>query len=96
MSNNLDSQTSSPVDLVNLGEQIYFADRDRLEKEKLNQFAVIEVETKDIITNEDKLTAIQEAQKKHPGKLFYIVQIGRLRQQGNSEMNEIKKYGWTF
>lgn len=89
-------QTPSPEELVSLGEQVYFTKKDELEKTNFGQFAVIEVDSKEIFVDPDKLTAIQKAKTKYPDKLFYIVQIGNLRQQSTSELNEIKKYGWTF
>lgn len=86
----------SPDELVTLGEQIYFEKKDELVANHLGEWAVIEVETKEIIINADKLTAIQEAKEKFPDKLFYIVQIGNLKPQPDSEINEIRKYGWLF
>ena len=88
--------SSSPEELVSTGERIYFSMKDELEKKYFGQFVVIEVDSKDIIVNSDKLTAIQQAQTKHPNKLFYIVQIGNLKQQSTFELNEIRKYGWSF
>lgn len=97
MNDNSSQNTSpSPEELVSLGEQIYFSKKEKLEKTSLGKFAVIEVDSKDIIINSDKLAAIEEARAKYPNKLFYIVQIGNLKQQSTSELNEIKKYGWTF
>lgn len=89
-------QEISPEQLATLGEEIYFAQKDELEKTNLGQFAVIEVESKEIFVDPDKLVAIQRAQEKYPGKLFYIVQIGNLRQPSTSEVSEVKKYGWTI
>lgn len=86
----------SPEELVSLGEKIYSDNREILERDHFNEYAVIEVESKNISINSDKLTAIQEAQEKNPGKLLYIVQIGRLRQQSNCEVNSMRKYGWAF
>lgn len=90
------SPSSAPDELVSLGEQIYFSKKDELEKEHYGEYAVIEVESRDITINADKLTAIQEAQTKHADKLFYIVQIGNLKQSSSSELNEVYKYGWSF
>ena len=88
--------TISPEELTKAGEQIYFSNEDKLKKEHFGEFAVIEVDSQDIIVNPDKLTAIQQARAKHPGKLFYIVQIGNLKPQTSSEVNEVRKYGWAF
>jgi len=86
----------SPEELASRGERIYFSKKDKLEKKSFGQFAVIEVESKDIFVNPDKLMAIQQAQTQHPNKLFYIVQVGNLKQQSVSELNEVRKYGWSF
>ncbi len=86
----------SPEELTSIGERIYFSKKDELEEKYFGQFVVIEVDSKDIIVNPDKLTAIQQAQAKHPNKLFYIVQIGNLKQQSASELNEVRKHGWSF
>ncbi len=86
----------SPEELVSEGEQVYFEKKDELETDNLGQFAVIEVESKEIFVDKDKLTAIQKAQQKYPNSLFYIVEIGNLKRQSNSEINEIRKYGWSF
>lgn len=86
----------TPQELVSRGEVIYFEKREDLEKSNYGQYAVIDVESGDITVNSDKLTAIQEAQAKHPNDLFYIVQIGNLKEHFGSEMNELHKYGWTL
>lgn len=91
-----DNKPQSPEELLALGEQIYFSKKDELEKNNYGQFAVIEVENKEIFTDSDKLAAIQKAQKKYPNKLFYIVQIGNLKQQSTPEIDEVRKYGWAF
>lgn len=88
------SKTLSPEEILKLGEQIYFDKKEELEKENYGKFVVIDVETKDCIINEDKTTAIQEAEKKYPGKLFFIAQIGNLKTQSN--IDEVKKYGLPF
>lgn len=93
---NTSKRNISPEELASLGEQIYFGKKDELERTNLGQFAVIEVESKEVFVNVDKLVAIQQAQAKYPNKLLYIVQIGNLRQRSNSELNEARKYGWSF
>jgi len=96
MADMTNKMNATPEELVTLGEQIYFDNKDSLEKKHFGEFAVIEVESKDIITDKDKLKAIQQAQKKYPNRLFYIVQIGKLKSQFTSEMNEVRRYGWTI
>ncbi len=90
------SPSFSPEELVTLGEKIYFEKKVELESNNFGQFAVIDVESGEIFVDSDKLTAIQKARKKYPNNLFYIVQIGNLKKQANSELNEVKKYGWSF
>ncbi len=90
-------QDYSPEELVKLGEKIYLDNKESLEKDHKGEFAVIEVDSKEVFINVDKLKAIQDAQAKYPDKLFYIVQIGNYKTStGLSEMNEVRKYGWTF
>jgi hypothetical protein len=89
-------QNIAPEQLSALGEQIYFSKKDELERTSMGQFAVIEVESKEVFVDPDKLTAIQKAQARYPNKLFYIVQIGNLRPTPSSEVNEVKKYGWAI
>ena len=96
MADMTNKMNATPEELVTLGEQIYFENKDSLEKKHFGEFAVIEVESKEIITDRDKLKAIQQAQKKYPNRLFYIVQIGKLKSQFTSEMNEVRRYGWTI
>ena len=93
---NNNKPSPAPNELAALGENIYFNKQNELEKSSLGQFAVIDIDSKEIFIDSDKLTAIQKAQSKYPNKLFYIVQIGNLKQSSNSELNEVKKYGWSF
>lgn len=90
------SPSFPPDELAKLGEKIYFENKESLERDNFGKFAAIEVESKDITVDADKTTAIQAAQVKHPGKLFYIVQIGNLKQSIGDEMNEVRRYGWAF
>jgi hypothetical protein len=94
MSDASNSQTRSPEEIIKLGEQIYFEIKEELEKNYYGKFVVIEVDTKDYFVNDDKTLAIQEAEKKHPGKLFFIAQIGNLKTQPN--VNEVKRYALPF
>jgi len=96
MTDIIPSPSPAPEELASKGEKIYFGRKDELEKTKLGQYAVIEVDSGEIFTDIDKLIAIQEAKKKYPDKLFYIVQIGNLKQSLKSEIGEVKRYGWTF
>lgn len=93
---NVFTTPQTPEEILTLGEKIYFDNKAKLEKTRMGQFAAIEVEHKEIFVDADKLAAIQKAQKKHPNKLFYIVQIGNLKKQSGSDLNEIRKYGWPI
>ena len=95
MDNQTPQASPSPDELVSVGEQIYFEKKDELEKERFGEYAVIEIDSKKIFINQDKLKAIQEAEKQFPNKLFFIVQIGNLKQP-MSETRELKKYGWPL
>ena len=89
------SQSFSPEEIVHLGSDIYFKKKEKLEKEHLGEFAVIEVKNKKMFIDKDKLAAIQKARKKYPDTLFYIVNIGTINHPG-SELAEMKKHGWAF
>lgn len=94
MDNNPPQQSHSPDEIVTLGKQIYFENKDKLESEHAGEFAVIEVDSRDITINADKLAAIEEAKRKFPDKLFFIVEIGTLKEQ--SVVNELKGHAWPF
>ena len=90
------SKSISPEDLVKFSEKIYFDNKEQLELKSFGKFAVIDIESKQIIVDSDKTTAIQSAQSQYPGRLFYIVQIGNLQSPVGGEMNEMRRYGWSF
>ncbi len=94
MDNSTSSQSRSPEEIIKLGEQIYFEKKNELERNHNGKFVVIDVDSKELEINGDKTTAIQEAEKKHPGKLFFIAQIGNLKAQSN--VNEIRSYALPF
>lgn len=81
----------TPQEIIKKGEDIYFQNQDRLEKENYGQYAVIDIKSKEIFVDTDKTTAVQQAKKKYPNNLFFIVQIGNLRTASNIE--ELFKYG---
>ena len=83
-------------EIATMGEEIYFKNKEKLENEHYGEFAIIDVDSEKIFVDADKLTAIQKAQAKYPNKLFYIVQIGNLKQSSIQEINENKRYGWSF
>ena len=81
----------TPEEIIQRGEQLYLQEKDKLEKDHNGEFAVVDVETGDFIINQDKTAAIQEAEKKHPNKLFFIVQIGNFKSK--PQVEELHKYG---
>lgn len=89
--NTITATSLSPQEIIKKGEDIYFQNQDRLEKENYGQYAVIDIKSKEIFVDMDKTTAIQQAKEKYPNNLFFIVQIGNLRTTSNVE--ELFKYG---
>lgn len=87
---NSNLQTTSPEEIIRLGEQIYFEKKKELERDYNGKFVVIDVDSKDFVVDQDKTSAIQEAEKKHPGKLFFIAQVGNLKARSN--LSEARRY----
>lgn len=83
-------------ELSQRGQQIYFAGlKDKLEKTNLDDYVVIEVESKKYFVDKDQVTAVKKALKKFPGKLFFIAKIGNLRESPmNIKTNE--NYAWVL
>lgn len=94
MDNTTVPQSRTPEEIIQLGERIYFEKKGELEQNNYGEFVVIDIDTKDCIINADKTIAIQEAEKKYPGKLFFIAQIGNLKTQSN--LDEVKRYALPF
>jgi len=93
--NNISKPQFSLEDIVKLGEKFYEENlKEKLEKENLGQYVVIDVELGKYYIDADRLLAIEKAQKESGAKLFYIVQIGETQ---NSGVNFIsKKYAWNI
>lgn len=73
-------QSLSIDELVRVGERIYLDElKEKLEKDFMGQYVVIDVENRAHFVDPDRLAAIRMAQEKYGEKLFYIVQIGMLR-----------------
>lgn len=84
----------SPEEIAKVGEAFYFQElKDKLEKEHMGEYVVIDVEKKEYIVNKDKLAALQEAENKFGAKLFSIIQIGNIQKTANYK-NSI--YAWKF
>ena len=90
-----DSQTLSLEEITKAGEKFYFDKlKEKLEKENMGQYAVIDVEQKKYHVDPDRLVAVQKAQKDFGDKLFYIVQVGNLQHPSMNFTTE--KYAWDF
>ena len=88
-------QSLSVEEIIKAGEKFYFDElKEKLEKENMGQYAVIDVEQKKYHVDPDRLVAIQKAEKDFGEKLFYIVQVGSLKHPSMNVM--IKKYAWNF
>lgn len=84
----------SPEEIAKLGEAFYFQElKDKLEKEHMGEYVVIDVEKKDYVVNKDKLAALEEAEKKFGEKLFSIIQIGNIQKTINYRNSS---YAWKF
>ncbi len=82
-------------EISKLGEKIYFERlQNKLEPFRNGEYAVIDVETGDYFVDEDRLKAVEIARQKNGNKLFYIVQIGNLKE---SVVNFKKTaYAWNI
>lgn len=84
----------SPEEIAKLGEAFYFRElKDKLEKEHMGEYVVIDVEKKEYVINKDKLAALEEARKKFGEKLFQIIQIGNIQKIVNYKNSS---YAWKF
>lgn len=90
--------TKQPLSLEEIsrfGEKFYTERlKEKLEKENLGQYVVIDVEQGKYYIDSDRLVAIEKATKELGNKLFYIVQIGSA--QHPSTNFRAKKYAWNF
>lgn len=85
----------SPDEITKRGEKIYINElKDKLEKNRLGNYAVIEVKTKKHFVNKDLVAALETARKEFPRELFFIVQIGKL--QTTLSKNQSQRYDWLF
>lgn len=83
----------TPDEIIKLGEKIYFQKFEELKKD-IGKFVVINTETEEYIVGQDKTQAIQTAEEKFPGKLFFIAQIGNLKAQPS--VDEARSYALPF
>ena len=59
------------------GKAVYQTLQAKLEKEYLGRFVAIEVESGDYFIGESLNEADARAREKYPGRVFYIVRVGR-------------------
>ncbi len=91
------NQNFSLEDISRLGEKFYLEElKTKLESEYMGQYAIIDVENKKYLTDSDRLVAINKAQEAFGNKLFYIVQIGMLKQSTINYISTPKKHAWLF
>lgn len=89
------NSTISLEEISKQGEKYYQESlRDTLERENMGQFAVIDVEKKDYVTDADRLAAVEKARTKFGDKLFYIIQVGNTQNSGSNFA--AKKYAWDL
>jgi len=88
-------QQLSLEDISKAGEKFYAEKlKEKLEKENMGQYVVIDVEQEKYHINADRLMALEKAMKEFGNKLFYIVQIGNV--QHPSINFNAKRYAWNF
>lgn len=89
------TQPLSLDDITRIGEKFYIEElKEKLERENMGQYVVIDVEQKKYQVDTDRLVAVEKARKEFGDKLFYIIQIGSVQ---NPSMNfTAKKYAWNF
>ena len=66
----------NPEQMAEKGEEIYSAEKDRLEKENKGKFLAIEVDSGKYFIGKDQMEAFRKARKKFPKKIFYFIRIG--------------------
>ena len=88
-------QQLSLEEISRLGERFYNEKlRGKLEKENVGEYVVIDVERGKHYIDADRLIAVEKAREESGDKLFYIIQIGSIQNQG---MNyTVQKYAWNI
>lgn len=88
-------QPLSLEEITKLGEKFYTEElKEKLEKDNMGQYVVIDVEQNKYQTDADRLIAIEKATKDFGNKLFYIIQIGGSRSESSNFFSQ--KYAWNF
>jgi len=63
-------------EIVEKGQKIYEAIKDKLEPEHKGELVAIEVETGDYFLGRRVIEAIEKAKRKYPDKVFYVARVG--------------------
>lgn len=88
-------QNLSLEEITRIGEKYYLEElREKLEISDFGKYVVLDVELKKHVINVDRLAAIKEAQKELGEKIFYIVQVGMLKEPTINYLE--KKHAWVF
>ena len=86
------THTTQPLSLEELpkaGEKFYFDTlKEKLEKENMGHYVVIDVEQKKYHVDPDRLVAAQKARRDFGNKLLYIVQVGSIQNPSMSFTTE--------
>lgn len=83
-------------DILRSGERFYLESlKEKLEKNNLGEYVVIDTDTNNYIINSSKLNAIDEAKATFGNKLFYTVQIGSLDTPTVNHRERLD-YAWNF
>lgn len=87
--------TLSLNEITRLGETYYLESlRQKLEEKHFGEYVVIDVEEKGYVTDINRLAAFEKAQKKFGQKLFYVTQVGMLRESTVNYLD--RKHAWNF
>ena len=82
-------------EITRAGELYYLSDlRGTLEKEHFGEYVVIDVEEKRYVTDIDRLAAFEKARKEFGQKIFYVTQVGMLREPTLNYLD--KRHAWNF
>lgn len=83
----------TPEEITKMGEEYYFSKlQSKLEPIENGKYIVLDVESKDYVINADLMSAVNEAQRKHPNSLFYIAPIGLISRPTMSNF----QYAWQL
>jgi hypothetical protein len=84
-------------DIVRIGETFYLDElRQKLEPKDMGKYVVIDVDARDYVIDENKLTAIEAAKTKFGAEhLFFITRVGELHRP-TMNFKSYAKPSWAF